>query len=660
MGRARRLPAAAVLRRGDRVGRHRGAAPAAAGSGCRGRGRARRPRRAHPHGRLDVAARAVRRGAASAHRPRASRPRRVGARAVPRRGGATDAGPRASAAGSSSSTWRAAARCTSTCPRRSAPSGTASAAASSRRTRSSSTTASRLAELRRRRRARRAQLPPPGHRPARRRARRHGAAPTTASCRRSSPTGDGYVVGVQWHPEENAEDRRLFAGLVAEASAYRRDPRTANGVAAHDARTFTVINPATGEPLARDPARDARPTSMRRSRAPSSRSARGRRSPPVARADALRAFARVVEAHGEELAQLEVLNSGHPIGSARWEASHVAQVLNFYAGAPERLSGQQIPVAGGLDVTFHEPYGVVGIIVPWNFPMTIASWGFAPALAAGNAVRAQARRADAAHRDPARRARARGGAARGAVPGGDRVGLGRRAAVRLAPGRAQGRVHRIDRGRHGCRGRLRPRAQARHARTRRQERQHRVRRRRPREGGRRRRRARCSTTPARTAARAAASSCSAACTTGSSSCSSRPCRRGGSATPPLEDDRHGPARSRRRTATPSRPSSTARDVAFRGSAPEGDGFWFAPTVVLAEPRRPHRAGGGLRPGRRGAAVRRRGRRDPPRERHDLRARRVDLDREPRPRHPRRRAASRAACCRSTRTRRCATGRRSAA
>jgi acyl-CoA reductase-like NAD-dependent aldehyde dehydrogenase len=81
-----------------------------------------------------------------------------------------------------------------------------------------------------------------------------------------------------------------------------------------------------------------------------------------------------------------VLNSGHPIESARWEASHVAQVLNFYAGAPERLSGQQIPVGGGLDVTFHEPYGVVGIIVPWNFPMTIASWGFAPALAAGNAV----------------------------------------------------------------------------------------------------------------------------------------------------------------------------------------------------------------------------------------------------------------------------------
>ncbi|RBO70572.1 aldehyde dehydrogenase [Microbacterium sp. H6] len=107
---------------------------------------------------------------------------------------------------------------------------------------------------------------------------------------------------------------------------------------------------------------------------------------PVARADALRSFARAVDGAVEELAQLEVLNSGHPIGSARWEAGHVAQVLNYYSADPERLSGRQIPVAGGLDVTFHDPYGVVGVIVPWNFPMTIASWAFAPALAAGNAV----------------------------------------------------------------------------------------------------------------------------------------------------------------------------------------------------------------------------------------------------------------------------------
>jgi acyl-CoA reductase-like NAD-dependent aldehyde dehydrogenase len=107
---------------------------------------------------------------------------------------------------------------------------------------------------------------------------------------------------------------------------------------------------------------------------------------PVDRARALRRFASVVGDHVDELAALEVVNSGHPIAQARWEAGHVRDVLDYYAGAPERLLGQQIPVAGGLDVTFHEPLGVVGVIVPWNFPMTIASWGFAPALAAGNAV----------------------------------------------------------------------------------------------------------------------------------------------------------------------------------------------------------------------------------------------------------------------------------
>ncbi|GAB3602979.1 aldehyde dehydrogenase family protein [Microbacterium aureliae] len=149
--------------------------------------------------------------------------------------------------------------------------------------------------------------------------------------------------------------------------------------------TFTLINPATGRSF-----RDVPRASADEVDAAVARAVEAQRGwaalPPVARADALRLFARVVEAHVEELARFEVENSGHPIESARWEAGHVAQVLNFYAGAPERLSGLQIPVAGGVDVTFHEPYGVVGIIVPWNFPMTIASWGFAPALAAGNAV----------------------------------------------------------------------------------------------------------------------------------------------------------------------------------------------------------------------------------------------------------------------------------
>ncbi len=107
---------------------------------------------------------------------------------------------------------------------------------------------------------------------------------------------------------------------------------------------------------------------------------------PADRGMLLRRFADVVEAHTEELARLEVTNAGHTIGNARWEAGNVVGVLRYYAAAPERLFGRQIPVAGGLDVTFKEPLGVVSVIVPWNFPMPIAGWGFAPALAAGNTV----------------------------------------------------------------------------------------------------------------------------------------------------------------------------------------------------------------------------------------------------------------------------------
>lgn len=107
---------------------------------------------------------------------------------------------------------------------------------------------------------------------------------------------------------------------------------------------------------------------------------------PAERAASLRAFAAAVDAHIGELAALEVANSGHVIGNAEWEAGHVRDVLTYYSASPERLLGKQIPVAGGLDVTFNEPIGVVAVIAPWNFPMTIAAWGFVPALAAGNAV----------------------------------------------------------------------------------------------------------------------------------------------------------------------------------------------------------------------------------------------------------------------------------
>ncbi|MGL5859727.1 MAG: aldehyde dehydrogenase family protein, partial [Phycicoccus sp.] len=107
---------------------------------------------------------------------------------------------------------------------------------------------------------------------------------------------------------------------------------------------------------------------------------------PADRGLMLRRFADLVEQHTEQLARLEVANSGHTIGNARWEAGNVASVLRYYSAAPERLFGRQIPVAGGLDVTFREPLGVVVVVVPWNFPMPIAGWGFAPALAAGNTV----------------------------------------------------------------------------------------------------------------------------------------------------------------------------------------------------------------------------------------------------------------------------------
>lgn len=107
---------------------------------------------------------------------------------------------------------------------------------------------------------------------------------------------------------------------------------------------------------------------------------------PGERARLLRRFAQVVEENIPILAKLEVENSGHTITNATWEAGNVRDVLNYYAGAPERNFGKQIPVANGVDITFREPIGVVGIIVPWNFPMPIASWGLAPALAAGNTV----------------------------------------------------------------------------------------------------------------------------------------------------------------------------------------------------------------------------------------------------------------------------------
>ncbi|MGW7432677.1 aldehyde dehydrogenase family protein [Streptomyces sp. NPDC054861] len=146
-----------------------------------------------------------------------------------------------------------------------------------------------------------------------------------------------------------------------------------------------VLNPATEEVVATVPAATAEDVDAAVTRAAEAQ--RGwAAAAPADRARLLRRFASVVDAHTEELALLEVREAGHTLGNARWEAGNVRDLLDYAAGGVERLNGRQIPVAGGIDLTLLEPLGVVGVIAPWNFPMPIAAWATAPALAAGNAV----------------------------------------------------------------------------------------------------------------------------------------------------------------------------------------------------------------------------------------------------------------------------------
>lgn len=150
-------------------------------------------------------------------------------------------------------------------------------------------------------------------------------------------------------------------------------------------RELAVLNPATEEVVATVPAATREDVDAAVVRATHAQ-ARWAALAPADRARLLRRFAATVDQHLEELAQLEVREAGHVIGNARWEAGNVRDLLDYAAGGVERLTGRQIPVAGGLDITILEPLGVVGVIAPWNFPMPIAAWGTAPALAAGNAV----------------------------------------------------------------------------------------------------------------------------------------------------------------------------------------------------------------------------------------------------------------------------------
>jgi acyl-CoA reductase-like NAD-dependent aldehyde dehydrogenase len=148
---------------------------------------------------------------------------------------------------------------------------------------------------------------------------------------------------------------------------------------------FEVRDPATEDVIERVPAATAADADAAVERAAAAFDG-WRAVAPADRARLLRRLAERLDAERERLARLEMRNTGKPIADARGEMAMVVDTFAYYAGAPERLLGDTIPVAGGVDLTFREPLGVVGLIVPWNFPLTIASWKLAPALAAGNTV----------------------------------------------------------------------------------------------------------------------------------------------------------------------------------------------------------------------------------------------------------------------------------
>jgi acyl-CoA reductase-like NAD-dependent aldehyde dehydrogenase len=149
--------------------------------------------------------------------------------------------------------------------------------------------------------------------------------------------------------------------------------------------TLRVIEPATERAMAELPRAGVEEVNAAVARAKAAFPA-WRDVSPADRAALLHGLADAVSEHREELARLEARNVGKPVSDARGEVGMVADTFRYYAAAPERLLGKTIPVAGGIDMTFHEPLGVVGLIVPWNFPLAISSWKVAPALAAGNAV----------------------------------------------------------------------------------------------------------------------------------------------------------------------------------------------------------------------------------------------------------------------------------
>jgi acyl-CoA reductase-like NAD-dependent aldehyde dehydrogenase/gamma-glutamyl-gamma-aminobutyrate hydrolase PuuD len=202
--------------------------------------------------------------------------------------------------------------------------------------------------------------------------------------------GKRFALGVIWHPEED-ESSRVIAALVHSSRPTGRyvasgmTNRPVGGEGGRGVSAIEVIEPGTEQVMATVPRAGAEEVDAAVARAKAAFEA-WRAVVPADRARLLRGLADGLEERREDLARLEARNAGKPIVDARDEMGMVVDTYRYYAGGPERLLGQTIPVAGGVDMTFREPLGVVGLIVPWNFPLVIASWKIAPALAAGNCV----------------------------------------------------------------------------------------------------------------------------------------------------------------------------------------------------------------------------------------------------------------------------------
>ncbi len=179
-------------------------------------------------------------------------------------------------------------------------------------------------------------------------------------------------------------DRRVGAGAGRRLARLRHLADATEPGSYRDV-TLTVLNPATEEPIAELEQAGVEETDEAVARAKEAWPA-WREVAPADRARLLRSVATLVEDNAEELARIESSNVGKPISGARAEIGMVAQVFHFYAGAVDKHYGQTIPAVGGEALTFREPLGVVGLIVPWNFPLNIASWKLGPALACGNTV----------------------------------------------------------------------------------------------------------------------------------------------------------------------------------------------------------------------------------------------------------------------------------